>query len=198
SATQGRLLRMLARTMGVRRILELGCFTGQSALWLAEGALLGANRANAGASVQVVTCELDPQAAAMARAWIARAGLADQVQVWEGPAQTTCVQNAGPFDLIFIDANKGGYIQYLDTILSRNLLTEHGLIVADNGRPKGSAPPDVSSGIDSLVTNAKPGVRRAATAMHAFNRYSAADTRIEVILLPLFDGLSLIQRRASL
>jgi predicted O-methyltransferase YrrM len=84
SAMQGRFLRMLVRAMGAKRVLELGCFTGQSALWMMEGMLLGAGSSS---PVQLVTCEIDAKRAQVAREWIDRAQLSKYIQLYEGPAQ---------------------------------------------------------------------------------------------------------------
>lgn len=90
SPLQGRMLRTLASIAGAKRILELGCFTGQSALWLADGAIQGARRRGMDpTSVEVVTCERDEAAAIVARDWIAQAKLERQITVILGQADTT-------------------------------------------------------------------------------------------------------------
>jgi predicted O-methyltransferase YrrM len=122
---EGKLLYLLARAIGAKRILEIGTLGGYSSIWLAR-ALPNEGR--------LVTLEYDPKHADVARGNIARAGLADRVEIRVGRAQDTLPQIAAeggaPFDFIFIDADKQGYVDYLDWSLQ---LSRRGtLIVADN------------------------------------------------------------------
>ena len=122
---EGKLLYLLARAIGAKRILEIGTLGGYSSIWLAR-ALPNEGR--------LITLEYDPKHADVARGNIARAGLADRVEVRVGRAQDTLPQIAAeggaPFDFIFIDADKQGYVDYLDWSLQ---LSRRGtLIVADN------------------------------------------------------------------
>ncbi len=109
SALQGRLLHLLARALGARRVLELGTLAGYSTIWLAR-ALPPAGR--------LVTLELDPSCAAVARGNLARAGLGGVVEVRVGPAleglATLAEEGAAPFDLVFLDADKVSYPDYLE------------------------------------------------------------------------------------
>jgi predicted O-methyltransferase YrrM len=121
TAAQGKLLNMLARAQHARAILEIGTLGGYSTIWLAK-ALGGGGR--------VITLEANAKHAEVARMNIARAGLADKVDVRVGPALDTLAQLRGPFDLIFIDADKPSYPEYLAWSLK---LSRRGtLIVADN------------------------------------------------------------------
>ena len=125
SPPQGKLLYLLARLIQARSILEVGTLGGYSTIWLAR-ALPSEGR--------LVTLERDPHHADVARSNIARAGLSEAVELRVGPALDTLPQLAqegrGPFDLVFIDADKGGYPDYLQWSLK---LTRQGsLIVADN------------------------------------------------------------------
>ena len=125
SPPQGKLLYLLARLIQARSILEVGTLGGYSTIWLAR-ALPSEGR--------LVTLERDPHHADVARTNIARAGLSEAVELRVGPALDTLPQLAqegrGPFDLVFIDADKGGYPDYLQWSLK---LTRQGsLIVADN------------------------------------------------------------------
>ena len=108
SPTQGKLLQLLARIAGARRILEIGTLAGYSTIWLARGLAPGG---------RLVTLEADPHHAAVARANLAAAGLADVVEVREGPALDTLPNVEGPFDLVFIDADKRNNPNYLDWAL---------------------------------------------------------------------------------
>lgn len=125
AANQGKLLHLLARLKGARTILEVGTLGGYSTIWLA-GALPPDGR--------LVTLELDPRHAQVARANLEHAGLAELVEIRVGPASESLAhlvaEGGGPFDLVFIDADKEGYPDYLGGALR---LTRPGsLIVADN------------------------------------------------------------------
>lgn len=122
---EGKLLYILARAIGAKRILEIGTLGGYSTIWLAR-ALPNEGR--------LITLEFDPKHADVARGNIARAGLSDRVEVRVGRALDTlpdiAAENAGPFDLVFIDADKQGYVDYFDWSLQ---LSRRGtLIIADN------------------------------------------------------------------
>ena len=121
SPLQGQLLQVLARAVGARRILELGTLAGYSTIWLARALP---------ADGSLVTLEIDPASAAAARANLVRAGVAAVVELRVGPALETLPQLQGPFDLIFLDADKSESPQYLRFALE---LSRPGtLIVADN------------------------------------------------------------------
>src|SRR5579872_6022235 len=112
SATQGKFLMLLARAMGARSALEIGTLGGYSTIWLARGLA---------SDGRVVTCELSPKHAQVARSNLQRAGLADRVEVRVGAALDTLSQliaaRSAPFDLVFIDADKAGYPDYLRAAL---------------------------------------------------------------------------------
>jgi predicted O-methyltransferase YrrM len=155
---EGKLLMLLARAVGARRILEIGTLGGYSTIWL------GRALPNEG---RLVTLEYNPKHADVARANIARAGLADRVEIRLGRASDTLPQlvaeKLGPFDFIFIDADKEGYVDYLDWSLQ---LSHKGtLIVADNVIRDGKVLDAESE--DALVQ----GVRR-------FNEVLAAEQRV--------------------
>jgi predicted O-methyltransferase YrrM len=123
--TQGKLLYLLARAVGARAVLEIGTLGGYSTIWMAAALPEGG---------RLTTLEVNPAHAAVARDNIAQAGLADRVELRVGPALDTLPQlvaeGRGPFDLVFIDADKPGYTDYLDWSLQ---LSHTGtLIVADN------------------------------------------------------------------
>jgi predicted O-methyltransferase YrrM len=123
SAQQGKFLSLLAGAVQARRILEIGTLGGFSTIWLARGA---------GAQGRVVTLEYEPKHAEVARANLERAGVADRVQVIVGAALDTLptVMSNGPFDLVFIDADKENYVAYLEWAVR---LTRPGsVIVLDN------------------------------------------------------------------
>jgi predicted O-methyltransferase YrrM len=130
SPVQGKLLYLLARLLGARNILEIGTLGGYSAIWMARALPAGG---------RLITLEANPKHAEVARANIVRAGLADVVDLRLGKALDTLPQLAqekrGPFDLIFIDADKPGYPDYLPWAIK--LSRPGSLIIADNVVRKG-------------------------------------------------------------
>ena len=118
----GRLLWILIRTLRATRILEVGTSNAYSTIWLADAA-----RATGG---RVVTLERDPNKVRLARENLGRAGVAQWVEVREGPAAETLAALPGPFDLVFLDADRSSYRAYLELAVPR--LVPGGLLVADN------------------------------------------------------------------
>jgi len=175
SPNEGKLLHLLARLVQPERILEIGTLGGYSTAWLARALRPGG---------RLVTLELDRHHADVARRNLARAGVGDAVEVREGPAAASLramiAAGEAPFDVVFIDADKESYPEYLD--LSLQLVRPGALILADNvvrnGRVLDPAHPD------PLVQ----GIR-------AFNARLAAHPRLDSIILPIFrdqlDGLSI-------
>ena len=121
SAQQGKFLSLLAGAIQARRILEIGTLGGFSTIWLARGA---------GPQGSVVTLEYEPRHAEVARANLERAGVADRVEVIVGAALDTLPNLKGPFDLVFIDADKENYVAYLHWAV--RLARPGALILADN------------------------------------------------------------------
>jgi len=173
SATEGKLLRMLVEISGTRRILEIGTLGGYSAIHFARALPDGGT---------LLSLELDEHLAEVARRNVERAGLSDKVKVRVGDArqslQRLVESGEGPFDLIFIDADKEGYPEYLDWSL--RLSRPGTLILGDNAIREGSVidPDDPSS-----------------HAMREFNEKLAKDPRLSAIVLPLIrdriDGLAI-------
>jgi predicted O-methyltransferase YrrM len=176
SPVEGRLLLLLARIQGARRILEIGTLGGYSTIWLAR-ALPPDGR--------LVTLEVEPAHAAVARANVARAGLADLVEVRLGPALETLPQladeNRGPFDLAFIDADKEHNPEYFAWALE--LSRPGGLIVVDNV-VRGGAVVDPASPDPSVQ-----GVRRLYELIAADARVSA--TAIQTVGSKGYDGFAI-------
>jgi caffeoyl-CoA O-methyltransferase len=160
----GRLLEMLVWVGRSKRVLEIGTFSGHATLSMA---------AALPADGHIDTCEVDAERAAAARAHIDRTPWSRQVTVHVGPAMVTIDALTGLFDLVFIDAEKTGYIQYYEAVLPR--LSERGLIVADNTLHGGR-------------------VFRKGDPIAEFNEHVAADPRSEQVLLTVRDGMTLIRR----
>ncbi|HEX4837786.1 MAG TPA: O-methyltransferase [Solirubrobacteraceae bacterium] len=177
---QGRLLELLVRVHGARRILELGTLGAYSTIWLARALP---------ADGRLVTLEANPHYAEVARANIANAGLADVVQLRVGPALQTLPELAGegaPFDLIFIDADKQNNPGYLEWSLK---LSRPGtLIVADNV-VRGGAILDAEASDPRLGDGGVQGVRRFYELLGAEPRLSA--TAIQTVGAKGYDGFAL-------
>lgn len=175
---EGQFLKMLVHAMRATRILEIGLFTGYSALAMAEalpddGVL--------------IACELDPYAAAFAARAFARSPHQAKIRVEVGPATASIgrLADAGAsFDLIFIDADKLNYAAYYDRVLETSLLAPNGLICVDNTLLQGEP-----------YLPGEPSMYGRAIA--DFNRMVMADPRVEQVLLPLRDGVTMIRRAAS-
>jgi predicted O-methyltransferase YrrM len=174
---QGKLLHLLARVAGARAILEVGTLAGYSTIWLAR-ALPPDGR--------LVTLEADPKHADVARANVARAGLSGLVDIRVGPALESlpalAAENAGPFDLIFIDADKPSNPDYLAWALE---LSRRGtLLIADNV-VRGGAVLDAEGADDPNVQ----GIRRMAELLAAEPRVSA--TAVQTVGEKGYDGFVL-------
>jgi predicted O-methyltransferase YrrM len=177
SPAQGKLLHLLARVQGARKVLELGTLGGYSTIWLAR-ALPPDGR--------LISLEVDPKHAEIARANIARAELASVVEIRVGRAtdsmQRLLAESSGPFDLIFIDADKPSYAEYLQWALK---LSRAGtLILADNVIRKGAV---IDAGSDDENVQ---GIRK-------FNEVLAAEKRVTTSVIQTvgskgYDGLALI------
>jgi len=159
----GRLLELLVWLGRPQRVLEIGTFTGHSALAMAAALPDGG---------RIDTCELDPERAAFAQRYFDRSPYGAKITLHVGPAIETIEQLDGSFDLVFIDADKEGYVDYYETVLPR--LSPNGLIVADNTLAGGR------------VLDGQPPIAR-------FNEHVAADPRTVQVLLTVRDGMTLIR-----
>lgn len=175
SPPQGKLLFILARACQARRVLEIGTLGGYSTIWLARGLP---------ADGHLTTLELSPAHAAVASANLARAGLASVAQVRVGPAQDTLRQlvaeKTAPFDLVFIDADKTGYPEYLSLVMG--LVRKGSMIIADNVVRSGAVSDPASTDVNVQA------VRRYHEAVAANPRLSA--TVIQTVGSKGYDGLS--------
>lgn len=170
---EGRFLETLVWLSGARRILEIGCFTGYSALSMAAALPPGGT---------ITTCELDPERAVIARRHFDASPWADRIDLIEGPALDSLTLLMGPFDLVFIDADKVNYARYYEAVLP--LLADHGLIVADNVLWSGRVLDDTDQSDDTK-------------AIRAFNDMVVNDPRVTCVMATVRDGVLLIRRRAG-
>jgi caffeoyl-CoA O-methyltransferase len=169
---EGRFLEFLVFLARPQLVLEIGTYSGYSALSMAQALPAGG---------RIVTCELDPERVAFAQRHIEAAGFAERIEVRQGPALETVAGLDGPLDLVFIDADKAGYHDYYEAVLPK--LSERGLIVVDNVLWSGrmAQPP---SDDDSDSTR----------ALRAFNDHVAADERVVDVMLSVRDGITLVRR----
>ncbi|MGK5628251.1 O-methyltransferase [Streptomyces sp. URMC 123] len=170
---QGPLLAFLARLVGARRIVEVGTFTGFSALSMAQALP---------ADGTLLTCDISEEWTAYAREAWAKAGVADRIELVLAPAvETLRSLPAEPHvDLAFVDADKESYIAYWEELVPR--MRPGGLIAVDNVLLGGRV--------------ADPAATGAAAAIRRFNEHVLADERMESVLLTVADGLTLARRRA--
>lgn len=170
-ATEAQLLRLLVAISGARRILEVGTFSGYSALAMAEALP---------ADGHIDTLELDPEHAAKAAEHIEQAGESARITIHLGLAIDSLARLQGPYDMAFIDADKSAYPDYYEAVLG--LMRPGGLIVADNvfrhGRVLGAQSRDPS-----------------VVGMREFNDRVVSDRRVEAVMLTVRDGVSLIRVR---
>jgi predicted O-methyltransferase YrrM len=176
SANQGKLLMLFARMLNARNILEIGTLGGYSTIWMARGLAEGG---------RLITLEYEPRHAEVAMANLVRAGLSDRVEIRVGRAGDTLPklveEGRGPFDLVFIDADKQGYTEYLEW--SMKLSRQGTVIVADNVVRNGAIIDPASS--DEMVQ----GIRRFNRALAAEKRLSA--TEIQTVGSKGYDGLAI-------
>lgn len=169
---QAALLTMLTRISGARRAVEIGTFTGLSSIAIARGLADGG---------RLVCFDVSEEFTAIARRYWRRAGLDDRIELRVGPAaQTLATLPAGPhLDLVFIDADKTGYPAYWEAVVPR--MRPGGLILVDNVLRNGH------------VLDPDPG-DEGTLAIVGFNRMVLADDRVESMILPIADGLTLARR----
>jgi caffeoyl-CoA O-methyltransferase len=168
---EGRFLETLVFAMQATRVLEIGTFTGYSAIAMASGLAKGGS---------IVSLEVDSHHALTARGNIATAGFENVVTVVEGPALESLAELQGPFDFVFIDADKVSYDAYYEAVLPK--LAPHGLIAVDNTLQAGAV----------LAREEHP--HESAQAVRVFNDKVVNDPRVVCVLTTVRDGVTLIRR----
>ena len=172
-ALEGAFLKMMAQLVGARRVLEIGMFTGYSALCFAEALP---------ADGTVITCEVDEESAALARQYFARSPIGKKIEIRMGPALDTMRQLTGPFDLIFIDADKLNYVNYYRRAL--DLLSPNGVILIDNVLWDG----------DVLK---QPPTDEKTAAIQELNRTVSSDPRVSTVLVTIRDGVLVVRLKGG-
>ena len=170
---QGRLLKMFVRMINPRLVLELGTFTGYSALCLAEG-LLDDN-------AMVHTIEIDDELEDFIRAHFDASEYGSRIVLHIGDAEQIIPTLDTRFDLVFIDANKRDYVAYYE--MAMQVLNPGGFIIADNTL------------WDGKVVTCTEKIDAQTAGILAFNDHVAADDRVEVVIIPLRDGLTIIHKK---
>ena len=173
AAEQGAFLTLLARAIGARHAVEVGTFTGYSAISIARGLPTDGH---------LLCCDVDEEWAAVARRYFRRAGLEDRITLRVAPALDTlrALPAVPPIDLAFVDADKPAYRAYYEELLPR--LRPNGLILFDNVVWSGQVV-DASDQTENT------------RAIRALNDFIAGDARVESVMLPIADGLTIARKR---
>jgi len=167
---EGQLLGWLVWLSRARQILEIGTFTGYSSISMALNLPEGG---------RVVSLDVDEETTAVARRYAEEAGVAGRIDYRVGRAIDELKTLEGPFDLVFVDADKESYVEYYENVLPK--LGERGFIVADNVLWSGRVLEEEGEG--------------STEAIKRFNEHVAADDRVESLMLTVRDGMTLIRRR---
>jgi caffeoyl-CoA O-methyltransferase len=170
---QGTFMTLLARLVGAARAVEVGTFTGYSAICVARGLTDGG---------RLLCCDVSEEWTSVAREYWKRAGLADRIELRLGPATRTLreLPDGTTFDYAFIDADKTSYVEYWDLIVP--MIRPNGVILVDNTLSHGRV-------VDPGNTAER------VQAIRRFNDHARADDRVELVLLPIGDGLTLARKR---
>ncbi len=170
---QGAFLRFLGRVIGARFAVEVGTFTGYSAICIARGLVPDG---------RCLCCDVSDEWTTIARKYWRRAGLADRIDLRIAPAIETlrALPPTPPVDLAFIDADKTNYRAYYEELLPR--LSPHGVLVIDNVLWGGSV-------VDPSAQD------ESTAAIRALNDFIATDARVDAVMLPVADGITLVRRR---
>jgi caffeoyl-CoA O-methyltransferase len=169
---EGQFLGWLVWLSGARRILEIGTFTGYSSISMAINLPEGG---------RIVSLDVNEETTAVARRYAEEAGVADRIDYRVGSAIDELGALDGPFDLVFVDADKESYVDYYENVLPK--LSERGFIVADNVLWSGRVLEDQAD--------------ESTEAIKRFNEHVAADDRVECLMLTVRDGMTLIRRRLA-
>lgn len=170
---QGRFLSMISHLIQPKRILEIGTYTGYSALCMAEGLA---------PEGELHTIDINEELEPMIRNFFEKSDFADRLHLHIGNAKDIIPTLEGPFDLVFIDADKENYSQYFDLVIDR--MSKGGLIVADNVLWSGKV-----TDVEALAKDEE------TAALDAFNKKVHLDPRVEHVLLPLRDGLMMARKK---
>jgi caffeoyl-CoA O-methyltransferase len=169
---QGNILTMLSKMIRPLSILEIGTYTGYSAICLSKGLQPGG---------RIITIELNDELEAIAAKYFAKSGLTNRIEQRFGPALDILPLLAGPFDLVYLDADKREYTDYFNLVIEK--VTPGGWIIADNTLWDGKVAGPANSGDGQTK------------GIMAFNKMIADDNRVEKVILPIRDGITLIRKK---
>jgi len=183
---QAQFMLFFAKLIGAKKVLEVGTFTGYSALAWAE-AIKGQEGA------KLVCCDIPGPHTELAKATLLEAGFSDTLVTFLEGDGVESLQSlpADQFDIIFLDANKNGYTPAIKTVLSRNLLSPRGVLIADNALKRGlvADTTDRNPHAVNLDTSSIMSYKHC----DEFNKFVRDDERLEQVMLPAFDGLNIIR-----
>jgi caffeoyl-CoA O-methyltransferase len=169
-ALEGRFLEMLVFALQPKLVLEIGTFSGYSSLSMASALPAGG---------RIVTCDINPTSLEVARRHIGESPYSDRIEIREGPALDTIATLDGPFDFVFIDADKANYTNYYEAVLPK--LSDRGLIAADKVLWSGRVIDDSANDADTV-------------ALRAFSDHAVADPRVVCVMVTVRDGVLLIRK----
>ena len=170
---QGRMLKMFVQMIRLKQILEIGTYSGYSALCMAEGLEEGA---------MLHTFEINDEQEDFTRPWLEKSPYADKIKFYIGDALEMVPTMDITFDLVFMDGNKRFYLEYYEMVLKK--MNAGGYIIADNTLWDGHVLEEHPHHTDTQTIGIK-----------AFNDFVAADSRVEKVILPLRDGLTIIRKK---
>ncbi len=169
---QGRFLSFISKLQQPKFILEIGTYTGYSALCLAEGLH---------PEGKLISIDVNEEASSFAKLFIAKTQYADQIELVLADAREFVKTIKEPIDLVFIDADKKNYLAYYYLMIDK--IKSGGLIIADNVLWSGK------------ITMSEKDMDRETLALHQFNQFVQQDSRVENILLPIRDGLMIVRKK---
>lgn len=170
---QGRLLSLFSKMLQPKLVIEVGTYTGYSALCLAEGLREGG---------KLYTIDINPEQEKRIRTYIEKAGFTDKIELYIGNAKDIIPKIEGEIDLVFIDADKSNYYTYFELVADR--MSKGGLVIADNVLWSGK------------ILDEKERIKDKDTkALHEFNEKVSQDPRFEALLMPIRDGLMVLRRK---
>ncbi|KAI9273004.1 O-methyltransferase [Phascolomyces articulosus] len=197
STTQLKLLHQLVKIFKPTRVLEIGTFTGGSSISIASALPVPTSSS----PYKVVTLEIDPKALKIAKNYAKKAKVDDRIEFIPGSALQSLhlLATERPeeqYDFIFIDADKGSYTSYYNFIMDQNLLSDRGIIIADNVLFYGQVHRQAGyEEMDNSYKDIPHDIIDLAKLAHSFNQRVLQDDRVEVVMLPLFDGISIITKK---
>ncbi|KAJ2851408.1 hypothetical protein IWW36_001176 [Coemansia brasiliensis] len=203
SEYQGMLQNFVIGLIGAKKILEIGLFTGTSTVFFANGLQRNgvAGQPDSNGYRPIVSLEISEEYANVARQNFIEANVEDYIDVMIGDAHESLVKLADQkFDLVFIDADKLSYLDYYKTIMENDMLSKNGLVIVDNTAfdcvtrlISAPVPVDDDAPLLNIPKSYHSEWRDVGKALHEFNEFVRQDPRVEVVMLPLFTGITLIR-----